>query len=291
MGSSNDPILVFKTHLQNPENFTQSCLFSPIFFVLNYNSPMKSFFLYSTLFILAFGQNAYAIKKGERTNEDKYAAVVALPFCSGTFITPRIIITAAHCLPEFDSKYITVSSLDRSSSNQYRIDHVMPHPKYVPHVHSIYDVAYVLLKSAITDKKILQNLPIIDVEEIDKITMGSIVRAVGFGLDRVPKRTDPSDLLDQMVKKKLNLIIYKQDGINVMSKSSEANGGICPGDSGGGILLEKDNRIYYLGNSVAMEEYCGKENSLMFTANIKYSLDWIEESTKIKLRSTLPGLN
>ncbi|MDO9184151.1 MAG: trypsin-like serine protease [Bacteriovorax sp.] len=246
---------------------------------------MKKILFLTLGFLLSIAPNAYAVRKGATTSEPKFAAVVGLPSCSGTFIHPRLIITAGHCLPNISGKEVSIAQGSRWKSNNYKIEHMMAHPDFIPNTNNLNDIAYILLQNPITDKNILENIPEINLEKINQLTTGSTILAVGFGVDRVLKAREEEEYLNQMEKKKIDLTIFQEENFMKMSKSAEEGGGVCPGDSGGGTFLEVDNKTYYTGHIVAMQGFCGKKDSTMFTSNIKYYIDWIEKETGLTLHS------
>lgn len=149
-------------------------------------------------------------------------------YCTGTFITNKHVLTAAHCIPSSSSR-IVVGARGFSSDAA----HVDVHPGYDGDVSSPFDVAVVtLLNSAAVDP--------VPLEISRAVSPGDRVIAYGFGLDEagddVIERVDNGGL----ALKATDLEVTQVNSGTIYTKS-DGNGDTCQGDSGGALLTPGDD--------------------------------------------------
>lgn len=105
--------------------------------------------------------------------------------CGGTIISQNFILTAAHCLKKPDPKYyvIRVGALESEWwGSIYDVKELILHPKYTLE-HLRYDMALMRLEKNIQFTKIVQPIPMVDVN----FTMHdfAITKASGYGAELV----------------------------------------------------------------------------------------------------------
>lgn len=239
--------------------------------------------LYSCLLISLLSiSSAYAVKGGSSAREDEFASVVGLPNCTGIFIHPRIILTAAHCLPSLESQ-AEIFKANRRNSESYSLEKYNAHPEYSPKQKYIdYDVAYILLREPITDPKIIKNIPKLD---FSGVQAGDVI-AVGMGYDRKVTPFLPSDYFLDMRKKKLDFNIVETKADMFFISPKENGTGVCGGDSGGALFSRNAQKeLIYIGNLVAMGGYCGEKDTKMYAERFYSIYKWIQIETGITLES------
>lgn len=112
--------------------------------------------------------------------------------CSGTVVSKKWIVTAAHCLPNIDSVVSigTSRSVGFEQQNMYNVDKVVIHPKYDETNGREYDIAILRLEGEIPDgakpMKINSKRSVPDVH--------SFVRAIGYGVTLNDYEAEPFEV-------------------------------------------------------------------------------------------------
>ncbi len=175
----------------------------------------------------------YSLKiAGGNECEKRPAAVAALvadnKLCSGTFITTRHVITAAHCMPNRGQEINVVSEGFTRTTKKFSI-----HPNYKTGGLSPYDVAIV---------EIDQDAPVMPVPVVasEDVKRGDKLIAYGYGLDEfgeaAPGRVEKGE--SSLKATYLNTFSVDDEYVRTIS---DGGGDTCGGDSGGPVLLEPDN--------------------------------------------------
>jgi MYXO-CTERM domain-containing protein len=169
-------------------------------------------------------------------------------FCTGTLITPRLVLTAGHCI-DAARRYV-------QNNLQFRID--MPtgqgtgfkavhhdvettllssHPNWNQNTSNGYDLGLMILKKPVTGVKII---PISRIPMLAKDWLGKKVLFLGYGLiQSVPNAVSPN----RKYGADIPVIQVTNDRFGHQDKGVS----VCHGDSGGPALATINGTLYVIG--------------------------------------------
>ncbi len=155
--------------------------------------------------------------------------------CTGSLISPHVILTAAHCLKNSadagsqTSGRVFFGSSVGNFSDEIRSRRLLPGRYYTTGLQAGSDIAVVRLRDPAPSG--IEPLPY-NTRPLDATDVGKIVRAVGFGVTNGQTQTGSG------TKRTVDLSIRRIEGEFIVVGDNTVN--TCQGDSGGPILLTMD---------------------------------------------------
>lgn len=181
--------------------------------------------------------------------------------CSGTLISPTIVLTAGHCVTNFPDpgfvtgmRVFTESDVDNGDNNYpaagpNSVEAVRwaTHPDYESAPFFVNDVGMIELAEPI-DVDVYGELP--GVDSLDKLAkrrgkQDVTFTAVGYGLQRINPVFVESERIRYVANPKLNMINAPgfTGDFSLLLSNNHSTGGTCFGDSGGPNFLGDSNVV------------------------------------------------
>lgn len=226
---------------------------------------------------------------GQRTGELEYGAVVAFvtsqgALCTGTAVTPRLILTAAHCLAELPSlgQLAVFYGDDLEAYPQVPAVGFGVHPDYCPECVSrkeldIFDFGFVELGADFVPPGGVV-LPITDQAEWDELMRkDTAITLVGYGED--PDAEDSLHSLGTKRKVDTTMVSFSPEGTEFFGGGDGHDS--CQGDSGGPAFVRlSDGTLRLAGITSRGSDPCGNGGyyGVPFAA-----LTWVRDEAGVDL--------
>lgn len=195
--------------------------------------------------------------------------------CTASALTPRILITAAHCYNK-DAEFHRVEfPVDDNKIAPYKALKVIPHPDYEKDPAA--DLAIVLLEFALPESVRLVKLP-----STSPLQM-KVILAAGYGRND-GRRNQPGGA--GTLRAALLDIDNYDSSAPTFSVEQRFGKGICQGDSGGPAIVHINGKDTVVGvvsktqhiiSDAEDQDICGYKGVYV---NVQHFLDWIEPTVR-----------
>lgn len=238
---------------------------------------------------------------GEEVNHDEYlwmAAMVkaksasngeARPFCGGSLITRRHILTAAHCLENLTPRDILVrlgsydfdDATSSSTSGDYAIDQFRVPANYSKKTH-ISDIALLRLKTPLSTN---DNYKTVCMPQARRSYVGTLGTVIGYGSQNQQFRRAAPKLRQVTVPIWENRkcgVVYKKNLTDSFLCAGFEEGGkdACQGDSGGPLMAVGPNERMMVVGVVSHGIGCGSPEYPGVYTRVTSFAEWIEKNTR-----------
>ncbi len=251
--------------------------------------------LAAPLLVLA-GANAHAITYGQ-ADGNKHPAVGALvdydshgtayAFCTGTMISPTVMLTAAHCNPGVDQVKVTFESQVQSAAVMY-MGRYIAHPGYSKSQNDPHDIAVIVFDQPLPNivPARLPTLGLFDMLKNNGLMAGTTYTAVGYGGQERTFDAKGKPYIVYEVRREWAVSAYgamTQAWLRLSQNNAVGNGGTCYGDSGGPNFIGSANgeTNVLAGTTITGDMQCVQ-------SNVIYRLDTESARAFLKDYVTLP---
>jgi secreted trypsin-like serine protease len=236
--------------------------------------------------LLLLSLNAHAITNGQADGK-KHPAVGALvdydsrhtayAFCTGTLISPTVMLTAAHCNPGVAQVKVTFESAVQNAAVMY-VGRYSAHPEYRASQSDPHDIAVIVFDQAIpaiTPAK-LPTLGLFDTLKANGLLNGSRYTAVGYGGQERSFDGQGQPIIKYEDRREWAVSAFNSLNpawLRLSQNEAVGNAGTCYGDSGGPNFIGSSNVVGGV-TSYAKSDIC-RGTGGVFRMDRSWSLEWV----------------
>ncbi|MES2017690.1 MAG: trypsin-like serine protease [Pseudomonadota bacterium] len=257
---------------------------------------MVQLFRLAAPLLILIGAHAQAITNGQ-LDGSKHPAVGALvdydsrgtayAFCTGTLISPTVMLTAAHCNPGVATVKVTFEARVRNAAKMY-MGRYIAHPGYSQAQSDPHDIAVIVFDNAIPGlaPAKLPTLNLFDTLKNNAMLANTLYTAVGYGGQE--RSFDDKGKPYVNYEDQREWAVSAFDALNpawlrLSQNSATGNAGTCYGDSGGPNFIgsaSAETRVI-AGTTITGDAQCVQ-------SNVIYRLDTLSARAFLKDYVRLP---
>jgi hypothetical protein len=174
--------------------------------------------------------------------------------CSGTLLSPTIVVTAGHCTDRNEFSGIRIfaeSNVDADPTypgpggpNTYEASDFTSHPLYNADAFFLHDVGMIKLATPVVGVSTFGTVPGVNSLDGLRPKRSTTFTSVGYGVQRINPAMVQADRVRMVAHPKLDQINTGFTGdFSLLLSNNAATGGTCFGDSGGPNFLGTSNVI------------------------------------------------